>query len=83
MTHWTDEQIHEFWKTHDSGDYWDEMEPVEVHVKRPQTRAVSVKLEVKDIAHLRQIADEMGVGHTTLIRMWIKEKLKKQPVSQR
>ena len=81
MTSWTDEQIHEFWKTHDSADYWEEMKPVEVKTVRPQQRAVSVKLDERDIVRLKVIAGKLGIGHTTLIRMWLKEKLQKQPVN--
>lgn len=81
MTDWTDEKIHEFWKTHDAADYWEEMKAVEVKAVRPQQRAVSVKLDERDIALLKAIAHEMGIGHTTLIRLWLKEKLKRPPAS--
>lgn len=78
MTGWSDERIHEFWKTHDSADYWDETEPVDIKAMLLKQRAVSVKLDEKDIAHLKDIARDLGVGHTTLIRLWIKEKLRKR-----
>ena len=78
MTDWSEEQIHEFWKTHDSADYWEETEGVEIVAERPRQRAVSVRLDERDIALLKRIAKEKGIGHTTLIRMWIKEKLKEQ-----
>jgi len=81
MTDWSEEEIHEFWKTHDSADYWEETEPVEIKAERPRQRAVSVKLDERDITRLKRIAREKGIGHTTLIRMWIKEKLKEQPAS--
>lgn len=80
MTNWSDEEIHDFWKTHDSADYWDQTEPADVKAKRPRQRAVSVKLDEHDIAALKKIAREMGIGHTTLIRIWIKEKLKGTPI---
>lgn len=75
MSSWTDKAIHEFWKTHDSADYWDQMQEIEVKAQRKGQRAVSVKLDESDIALLRAIAKRLGLGHTTLIRIWIKEKL--------
>ncbi|MFB6273420.1 MAG: hypothetical protein ABEL51_11055 [Salinibacter sp.] len=41
-------------------------------------RAVSVWLTDEDIAQLKQIAQEKGIGHTTLVRMWVKAYLKKE-----
>ena len=38
-------------------------------------RAVAVWLDEGDIVRLKEIAREKGIGHTTLIRMWIREKL--------
>lgn len=38
-------------------------------------RAVSLWLADEDIAQLKRIAHEKGIGHTTLMRMWIRERL--------
>ncbi len=78
MTDWSDEGIHQFWKTHDSADYWEETEPVDIQAEWPRQRPVSVKLDKRDISQLKKIAQEMGIGHTTLIHLWIKEKLREQ-----
>ena len=75
MSDWTAKQIHEFWKTHSSADYWDQTEEVKVEVKRRPRRPVSVKLSDYDIEALKRIAKEQGLGYTTLLRIWIKEKL--------
>lgn len=83
MSTWTDQAIHEFWKTHDSADYWDQMQEVEVKAQRKGQRAVSVKLDEPDIALLRAIAKRLGLGHTTLIRIWIKEKLREIQAAKR
>lgn len=40
-----------------------------------QGRAVSLWLLEEDIEKLKEIAQEKGIGHTTLIRMWVKERL--------
>ena len=46
--------------------------------KKPnrQGRSISFWLGEDDIKRLKKIAQEKGVGHTTLVRMWVKEKLK-------
>ena len=75
MTNWTAREIHEFWKTHSSADYWGETEEVEAEVRRRPRRSVSIKLSDEDIQALKRIAEERGIGYTTLLRMWIKEKL--------
>lgn len=75
MSDWTAKQIHEFWKTHSSADYWTQTEEVEVEVRRRPRRPVSVKLSDQDIEALKRIAEERGLGYTTLLRIWIKERL--------
>jgi len=77
MSYLTDKAIH------DSADYWDQMQEVEVKAQRKGQRAVSVKLDESDIALLRTIAKRLGLGHTTLIRIWIKEKLRELQVAKR
>jgi predicted DNA binding CopG/RHH family protein len=76
MSQWTLNEIHDFWKTHDSADYWEDTEGADIQVKKREQRAVSVRLPVEDIVELKKIAQHKGMGHTTLIRVWIKEKLR-------
>jgi len=77
MTKWSDQRIHEFWKTHDSADYWEETEPVRVKAIA-KARAVSVKLTEADITQLKSLAQHLGIGHTTLIRLWVKQRLNRE-----
>ncbi len=72
------EEIAEFWETQDSADYWDQMEDVtdQVTFKRLAEKVVSVRIAEEDLQELKRIASERGLGHTTLIRTWIKEKLR-------
>lgn len=58
------------------GDAWDETDDVvEVTVKRPLNTVVPVRLTSESYRELRRVARECGVGPSTLIRMWILEKL--------
>jgi predicted DNA binding CopG/RHH family protein len=76
MTGWSDEQIAEFWETHDSTDYLDRMEDVELKQEIPQDyRVISLRLEAEDIERAKRLARRKGVPYTVLLRMWIKEKL--------
>ncbi|MCI2429169.1 BrnA antitoxin family protein [Candidatus Acetothermia bacterium] len=71
------EEIADFWEKHDSADYWDQMEDVTEHVifKRPASKTVSVRIAEEELRQLKRLAAEHGLGYTTLIRSWIKEKL--------
>ena len=67
----------EFWDTHDFGDYWDETEPVDVTYSKNLSENLTVRLSPQILKQLRQQAGEIGVGPSTLARIWILERLKK------
>lgn len=73
------EEIADFWEKHDSAAYWDQMEDVteQVLFKRPVSKTVSMRISEEELKKLKRLAAERGLGHTTLIRSWIKEKLHK------
>ena len=67
----------------DGGSAWavtDEV--VEVQVKRPLDAVVPVRLSMETWAALRREAREVGIGPSTLVRMWILEKLRERAVSR-
>ncbi len=66
----------EFWDTHDFGDYWDETEPVDVTFSKNLSANLTVRLSPQVLKQLRQQADHIGVGPSTLARMWIVKHLK-------
>ena len=76
MSEWSNEQIAEFWETHNAADYEDELEEVELEVEGPIMEQVTFRLDHDDVEAIKGIAKDVGVGHTTLVRMWVKEKLK-------
>lgn len=75
MSDWTAKEVHEFWKMHSSADYCDQTEEVEVEVARHPHRPISVKLSEQDLKMLKRIARDKGLGYTTLLRIWIEERL--------
>lgn len=63
---------------------WEESdEVVEVEVKRPLDKVVPVRLPSDKWERLRREARELGVGPTTLARMWILEKLRQSLASSK
>ena len=68
----------------EKGEAWDESdEVVQVEVKRPLDKVVPVRLPTAEWEKLRKEARELGVGPTTLARMWILERLRLQSSLQR
>jgi hypothetical protein len=61
----------------DRGDAWNESdEVVRVEVKKPLDKVIPVRLPADKWAQIREEARELGVGPTTLARMWILERLR-------
>ncbi len=68
----------------EEGDAWDETdEVVEIKVKRPLDKVIPVRLSSDKWEALRREADELGVGPTTLARMWLLEKLREAARSRK
>ena len=63
----------------EQGDAWDESDEVaQVEVKKPLDKVIPVRLSTEKWEELRQEAQELGVGPTTLARMWILEHLRQR-----
>ena len=61
----------------EGGDTWNESdEVVRVEVKKPLDKVIPVRLRADKWEEMRQEARELGVGPTTLARMWILERLR-------
>ncbi len=61
----------------EEGEAWEETdEVVEIEVKRPLNKVIPVRLSSEKWEELRREAHDVGVGPTTLARMWILEKLR-------
>jgi hypothetical protein len=63
----------------EQGEAWDESdEVVEVEVKKPLDKVIPVRLSGEKWEELRKEARELGIGPTTLARMWILERLRQR-----
>ncbi|MBI4310729.1 MAG: hypothetical protein HY681_03015 [Chloroflexi bacterium] len=63
----------------EQGDTWDEADQViKVEVKKPLDKVIPVRLSADKWEALRKEAAELGIGPTTLARMWILERLRQR-----
>lgn len=65
----------EFWDTHDTTDFEAEFKPVRVRVSK-LSEGITIRLDPDTLETVRSLASEKGIGPTTLIRMWVMERLK-------
>ena len=66
----------EFWDTHDTTDFEDEFHTVDVKVAKSLSKGITIRLDPDTLERVRELASDKGIGPTTLIRMWVIEKIK-------
>ncbi len=67
-----------FWDTHSLADYWDEFKPSEVTFARNLSENLTIRLDEDTLKLLRLMAHDKGLRPTTMIRMWVIERLKQE-----
>lgn len=72
----TKEDEAEFWDTHDTTDFENEFRPVDVKVAKSLSKGITIRLDPDTLERVRELASDKGIGPTTLIRMWVIEKIK-------
>ena len=73
------EEMAEWFDTHDMADYWDQLKPVEIRVAKNLSHALNFRLDGATFKKLREVAAAKGIGPTTLVRMWVMERLNESP----
>ncbi len=73
----TEQEEADFWDSHDSTDFLDETEAVNVAFvdARPSMKQISLRLDPSVIDQLKSLAVGKGIGYQTMIRMWVMERL--------
>jgi hypothetical protein len=66
----------EWWDSHDITAYLDELKPVRVRFAKNLSEGLTVRLDPETMRALREQAKRQGIGPTTLIRMWVLERLR-------
>ncbi len=69
------EEMAEFWDRHDITDYEEYLTPVEMEIAVTAQHKYVITLSEMLDAKLRQIQKKEGVSLTTLINLWVQEKL--------
>ena len=64
-----------WWDSHDITDYLDELKPAKVRFAKNLSEGLTVRLDPATMRALRERAKRHGIGPTTLIRMWVMERL--------
>ena len=70
------EEEAEWWDTHDITDYLDELKTVKVRFAKNLSEGITVRFDPATMRQLRSEAKEKGIGPTTLVRMWVLERLR-------
>ena len=71
------EEEAQFWDTHSTADYEDEFKPVQVRFAKNLSQGITIRLDPATLGQVRALAKTKGMGPTTLIRMWVLERLQK------
>jgi predicted DNA binding CopG/RHH family protein len=76
----TEQEEADFWDSHDSTDFFDETEAVNVTFvdARSTMRQISLRLDPSVIDQLKSLAVDKGIGYQTMIRMWVMERLRQE-----
>ena len=64
-----------FWDEHDTTEFADEWEPVEVEVVQPLRHGLTVTLDTEEFHRLLAIAKERGISIIALAELWVRESL--------
>lgn len=67
-----------FWDTHDTTDFPDEFQMVEITIGGNLAERLTLRLDKEDRTELARRARAMGVGPSTLARIWLKERLRQE-----
>lgn len=70
----TREEEAAFWDTHDIGEYWDELEPVEIEFETPLSEQITLSIDRETMAEVRAAAAERGMPVDLILFLWIVER---------
>lgn len=78
----TEKELVEWFDTHDTGSYMDELEPADqefpVILTGWPTRPVDLRLRTDFFAAIETLAERRGIPYQLLIQRWLREKLNQE-----
>jgi predicted HicB family RNase H-like nuclease len=72
-----------FWDSHDFTDFLEESRPVGITVGKELAGRLTLRLDQADREALDRRAKAMGVGPSTLARIWLKERLRQDTLAEK
>ena len=75
----SEQELAEFWDTHSSADYFDDMPEVDIRFVFTQPRAVPVRVAGAPWIQLQRIAIARGSSVQDLVQQWVLERLANEP----
>ena len=79
----SEDEIRDFWASHDSTEYFEEMEelPGSITMTQPR-RSITVRLEAETIERLKELAARQGITYQTLVQVWVMDRLQREEERQ-
>ena len=74
----TKKEEREFWASHSSADYWDDMEACDDTFKKAKLKSVSLKLDPGLLERLKVIAHKRGLSYNALIRYLLSKGIERE-----
>ena len=75
----SDQETAQFWDTHSLTDFEDDLELLREKVfVKPEKQVMTIRVDKKLVNAMKAIAREKGINYSTLARMWLIERIKKE-----
>ena len=72
----SEQEESDFWDTHDSTNYFHEMEEVEItYIDARPKNQISLHFTTETIDQLKSVASQKGVNYRSMVYMWVMERL--------
>ena len=73
-----EDQEREFWATHSSADYWDDLEESRDTFKRPKLKSISLKLDPGLLERIRVVAHKRGLSYNAMMRYLLSKGIERE-----
>jgi len=75
-----EDEEREFWATHDSTDYLNQLVPVKLDLSelKPSTKPITIRLPESLLAALKTLANKRDVPYQSLMKIFLAERVKKE-----
>jgi predicted DNA binding CopG/RHH family protein len=68
----------EFWESHSSSDYWEDMEESQDTFKRANMKSISLKIDPGLLNKIRIVAHKRGLSYNAMIRYVLSKGIEKE-----